>query len=87
MSLNLTVFQRSPGSHEMWQGQEGCKVIASVITVTACNTALTVYLISSLSFKSCFIIACALLLFSNSLTFKNSEAVETERIRCSWSKV
>lgn len=87
MSLNLTVFQRSPGSHEMWQGQEGCKVIASVITVTVCNTALTVYLISSLSFKSCFIIACALLLFFNSLTFKNRDAVETERIRCGRSKV
>lgn len=36
MSLNLTVFQRSP-SHEMWQGQEGSEVIATVITVIVCN--------------------------------------------------
>lgn len=50
MSLHLTVFQRSPGSREMWREQEGCKVIASVITVTVCNLALTACLISSLSF-------------------------------------
>lgn len=56
MSLNLTVFQRRPGSREMWRGQEGCKVIASVITVTVCNFALTVNLMSSLSFERCFIL-------------------------------
>lgn len=63
----------------MWQGQEGCEVIASIITVTVCNLALTVYLISSLSFERCLIIACALQFFSCGLTFKNNEAVETER--------
>lgn len=64
MSLNLTVFQRNPGSHEMWQEQEGCKVVASVITVKVCDTLLTARLISSLSFKVCFIIVFALLLSS-----------------------
>ena len=82
MSLNLTVFQRISGSREMWQGQEGCEVIASVITVTVCNLALTVYLISSLSFERCCFIACVLQLFSCGLTFKNNEAVETERRSC-----
>lgn len=78
MSLNLTVFQRSPGSREMWQRQEGCKVIASVITVTVCNLALAEYLISSLSFDGCFIIACVRRLFSYGLIYKNNEAVEAE---------
>ncbi len=78
MSLNLTVFQRSPGSREMWQRQEGCKVIASVITVTVCNLALAEYLISSLSFERCYVIACMQRLFTYGLIYKNNEAVETE---------
>lgn len=40
MSLNLTVFQKDTGSCEVWQRQEGCRVIASVITVAVCNLAL-----------------------------------------------
>lgn len=54
-------------------------VIASVITVTVCNLALTVYLISSLSFERCFTIACVLQFFSCGPASKNNEAVETEQ--------
>lgn len=57
MRLNLTVFLRRPGSREMWQRQEGCEMIASVITVTGSNLALTGYLISSLFLERCVIIA------------------------------
>lgn len=74
----------------MWQGQEGCEVIASVITVAVCNLAL-IYLISSLSFKGCLVIACVIQLVSSGLPFKNNEAVETERKKsehsCSQCKV
>lgn len=61
----------------MWQGQEGCEVIASVITVAVCNLAL-IYLISSLSFKGYFVIACVIQLVWYGLPFNNNEAVETE---------